>query len=49
MDQGITRYKLPDTDFSVLPGMYGFMIQVTAFMWFFCKVCSAISCIGEPK
>lgn len=27
VDQGITRYKLPNTDFSVLPGMYGFMIQ----------------------
>ena len=23
------RYNIPETDFSVLPGKYGFMIQVT--------------------
>ena len=27
-DQGVLRYKLPESDFSVLPGMYGYMVQV---------------------
>lgn len=30
-DQGVLRYKLPETDFSVLPGMYGYMVQVITF------------------
>ena len=28
MDQGVMRYRLPETDFEVLSGQYGFMIQV---------------------
>lgn len=27
-DQGVLRYKLPESNFSVLPGMYGYMVQV---------------------
>ena len=44
MDQGIMRYKLPETDFAVLPGKYGYMIQVMNILY---SKYSVIYCTGE--